>query len=444
MATVMTPVTSLPLTNADISGSVAAGAPMIRLSGTLTSGGADDLVLIRRNSTGYWERTAFRLKLTHRGTADFEGASGSVDIPVNDTASYHVLSTTGNAVSAGAVTLENLAPSIGVALPGVAGDNVALLAATQSLLGKTLVSPVVSTGLTASGSAGNDFSASTGPFKTSTGAVTVGGGAAAIGVTSSGAAVTITAGAASTFSVTSGALSLSGAAGVNLKYGATVLLDAGVTSSTKVTVGANIDLTAAAGTTALSLGSATGATQLPTGNLAWAGASTKTVSIVCTAAAMTLTAAATSVWSTTTGNLTLDAAAVLNLGTANSTSQTAGKSGTIWTFAGKVAAGATAALIADPGNAGAIAVTADGVCALTTAGAETRTLAIPTYVGQRLTIVCDTYVGNAVVTVASAFDSASHTLITLGAAGKSINLVGVTVGGTRAWRLAYNDGCTLG
>ena len=58
--------------------------------------------------------------------------------------------------------------------------------ASQTLTNKTLTAPIISTGLTASGSASNDFSGSTGTFKTSTGAVTIGGGAAAISATSSG------------------------------------------------------------------------------------------------------------------------------------------------------------------------------------------------------------------------------------------------------------------
>ncbi len=59
-----------------------------------------------------------------------------------------------------------------------AGTNTAsavTVGGTQSLSAKTLVSPVISTGLTASGSAANDFSASTGTFITSTGANTLSG-----------------------------------------------------------------------------------------------------------------------------------------------------------------------------------------------------------------------------------------------------------------------------
>ncbi len=113
------------------------------------------------------------------------------------------------------------------------------------------------------------------------------------------------------------------------------------------------------------------------------------------------------------------------------------------THSGKQCSTATVNLIADPGNAGAISVVNDGVCALTTAGAETRTLAIPAYIGQRITLSGDACTGNCVVTVATAFDSAAHTTITV-ATGKAISLVGVQVGGLKCWRLVGNDGTTLG
>ncbi len=56
-----------------------------------------------------------------------------------------------------------------------ASTSFVMLVGAQSLSSKTLVSPVISTGLTASGSAANDFSGSTGTFKTSTGTNTLGG-----------------------------------------------------------------------------------------------------------------------------------------------------------------------------------------------------------------------------------------------------------------------------
>jgi hypothetical protein len=99
--------------------------------------------------------------------------------------------------------------------------------------------------------------------------------------------------------------------------------------------------------------------------------------------------------------------------------------------------------VADPGNAGAIAVTANGVCNLTSAGAETRTLAIPTFVGQLLTLCLDTDGGDCVVTVASSVNQTGNNTITFNDAGDSVTLVGRTVGGTRKWVLLSNDGTTL-
>lgn len=68
-------------------------------------------------------------------------------------------------------------------------------------------------------------------------------------------------------------------------------------SSGTATLVANTSLSGAAGTGGLSLGSMTGATTLPTGNVSWTGASTKTFAC---------TAAGTSNLSTTTGTMTID------------------------------------------------------------------------------------------------------------------------------------------
>ena len=212
---------------------------------------------------------------------------------------------------------------------------------------------------------------------------------------------------------------------------------------TTLTIAANSSLVGATGTGGLSCGSMTGATALPTGNVSWAGASTKTVSLVANGGAITITPGAASTWKTSAGALTIDSFAALNLGTGDSTSQSAGKSGTIWTFNGKVAYGATAQSIADPGASGAIPVTANGVCNLTSAGAETRTLAIPTFVGQLLTICLDTDGGDVTLTVASAINQAGNNTIVLNDAGDTVTLVGRTVGGTRRWQIVQNDGATL-
>lgn len=105
----------------------------------------------------------------------------------------------------------------------------------------------------------------------------------------------------------------------------------------------------------------------------------------------------------------------------------------------------TAALIADPGNAGAIPVVRSGNCALTTgAGAETRTLAIPAAAGITLSISHDVDGGGAAtVTVASAFNQTGNNTIAFQDAGDTVVLTAVKVAGALVWRLVVNDGATL-
>jgi len=76
----------------------------------------------------------------------------------------------------------------------------------------TLTTPVIATGLTASGAASNDFSGSTGTFKTSTGAVTLGNGAISVtgiptftaGLLASGAVSNDFSGSTGTFKTSTG------------------------------------------------------------------------------------------------------------------------------------------------------------------------------------------------------------------------------------------------
>ena len=420
-------------------------------------------------------------------------------------------------------------------VPSVNGGTFCLIASAQTLTNKTLTAPVINGATSASGNF--NLSGSTGTFATPTGAATIGGGAAAITATSSAAAITLTAGAASTWSTSAGALTVSGAGGINLQYAGTTLLNIGVTSANDVTLAANKNLVASAGTGAISLGSMTGDTALPTGNLSWAAAATKTLSLaasgaaaVTSGAALTLTGAAASTWSTSAGALSVSGASGINLqrigltladvgatsatavtlaanislagaagsgglslgsmtgatalptgalswagaanqnlslvgsgtgtvainnastmsiGTSGTTTLTLGRSGQSTVLAGNVSfsaatrAAAAAFTIADPGNAGAIPVTTNGVCALTSAGAETRTLAIPTFMGQRLSIVCDTYVGNIVVTSSQALNQAGNTIMTFGAVRDYIALEAITVGGALRWQVLGVDGVAL-
>lgn len=102
------------------------------------------------------------------------------------------------------------------------------------------------------------------------------------------------------------------------------------------------------------------------------------------------------------------------------------------------------AVIADPGDGGAIPVTRSGTCAITTTGVDdTRTLAIPTFAGQVLDISLTVDAGDAVITVAAAVNQTGNTTLTGADAGDHIRLVGVTVGGALVWRVAANDGWAL-
>ena len=100
-------------------------------------------------------------------------------------------------------------------------------------------------------------------------------------------------------------------------------------------------------------------------------------------------------------------------------------------------------LIADPGDGEAIPVTQSGVCAITTEGAETRTLADPNSLGIRLTITLDVDGGNCVVTAASAINVTGNNTITLADAGDTLDLVATQVGGAKVWRVSGNDGAPL-
>jgi len=360
----ITPLLALPANGTTPSGTLTLSNLQGRLTCFLTNGGVNTLQLITRTEGGNWAYVPGAVLVTNSANNQGDGV-GVLDFDNNSTTTlYHVVQSGGS--SAASVWLSSLTgPGTSTALvahasthlaggsddllgapgtvggttpgvfvgtfgassgnqntvPSVNGQTFILTAATQTLTNKTLTSPVIATGLTASGSASNDFSASTGPFKTSTGAVTIGGGAAAITATSSAAAITLTAGAASTWSTTAGgltltsaaaatwstaagALTVSGFSGINLQKAGATLVDVGATSATAVTLAANISLSGAAGTGALSLGSMTGDTALPTGALSWAGAASKTGSIKAgTSAALTLGGNGASVASFDAGGL---------------------------------------------------------------------------------------------------------------------------------------------
>ncbi len=98
---------------------------------------------------------------------------------------------------------------------------------------------------------------------------------------------------------------------------------------------------------------------------------------------------------------------------------------------------------ADPGNAGAIPVTSSGYCPLVTAGAETRTLAAPTYIGQEILLYLKTDSGDCVVTCATTFNETGNNTITFNDTGDAFWAIAVEEGANLRWRCATADGCTL-
>jgi predicted RecA/RadA family phage recombinase len=100
-------------------------------------------------------------------------------------------------------------------------------------------------------------------------------------------------------------------------------------------------------------------------------------------------------------------------------------------------------VIADPGNAGAIPVTDSGHVDIVTTGAQTRTLAAPTYVGQLLEISMKTDGGDCVITCATTINQTGNTTITLNDAGDAVLLMGKANGANIRWSVVSNDGAAL-
>jgi len=146
------------------------------------------------------------------------------------------------------------------------------------------------------------------------------------------------------------------------------------------------------------------------------------------------------------GNVVIDGTTTLT----GATTQTGALSAGAATFSSTV--GITGTLtapevlqaIADPGDGVAIPVTQSGMIPITTAAAETNTLAIPTFVGAKLILICDVHaVGDRVVTAAVKVNQAGNTIMRFGAAGDMIVLEAVQEAGTLRWQVTHNDGVAL-
>jgi hypothetical protein len=102
--------------------------------------------------------------------------------------------------------------------------------------------------------------------------------------------------------------------------------------------------------------------------------------------------------------------------------------------------------IPDPGDAGRIDVRQSGVVNLVSGAAgETRTIAAPRFVGQRILLNFDTDGGGAIAVTVSAYINAEEdNTITFNDAAESIELVGVTVAGVLRWTVPNADTAAAG
>ncbi len=117
--------------------------------------------------------------------------------------------------------------------------------------------------------------------------------------------------------------------------------------------------------------------------------------------------------------------------------------GSAWSVIGAPASAAVTATIA-AATGTAIPVTRSGSFPITQNGAETNTLAIPTFLGQTLTIFVDTDTSGArVITSAQRINQAGNTIITLTEVGDFIKLEAITIGGALRWQVVANDGAVL-
>lgn len=95
----------------------------------------------------------------------------------------------------------------------------------------------------------------------------------------------------------------------------------------------------------------------------------------------------------------------------------------------------------DPGDGGTIAPTMYGQQYLiTTAGAETRTLARPDKAGILASVVLDTDGGDLTLTVTGGYNSAGDTSITFGDAGDAVVFLSVKTGTTYKWKAVAHEG----
>jgi len=101
--------------------------------------------------------------------------------------------------------------------------------------------------------------------------------------------------------------------------------------------------------------------------------------------------------------------------------------------------------VADPGNAGAIPLPFHhhAVCALTSAGAETRTLGTAVFAGQLVSLQFSVDGGNLTLTAAATVNQTGDNTLVFADAGDEITLRASVKAGALVWRVVSNDGVAL-
>ncbi len=101
--------------------------------------------------------------------------------------------------------------------------------------------------------------------------------------------------------------------------------------------------------------------------------------------------------------------------------------------------------LADPGDGVAIPVTRSATVAFTTGGSgETNTIAVPSFIGQRMILCLDVDGGgDRVVTVAQPVNQTGNNTLTFADANDRCILETIQVAGGLVWTLSHNDGVAL-
>lgn len=184
-------------------------------------------------------------------------------------------------------------------------------------------------------------------WQTSAGGLTV-TGASTLALSSGSSTLSVTSGTTMAITTTDGSCTIDvgggGGKGLVVKIGGATVLDVGATDSSALTMAAGKSIAGAAGAGGLSLGSMTGATAMPTGNLVWSGADTKVCTLTANGANgdITITSNGGDVNISCGDDLTLsagsdailDAVGVLSIGTGNATDIRVGRAAATTTVTG--------------------------------------------------------------------------------------------------------------